>query len=55
MDSNGPTALLNIIEAIDNPNLHPNLIVRVSGYSAYFNDLNPQLKDEIINRNYIEI
>lgn len=39
-----------LIEARDNPDAHPNLLVRVSGYSAYFNDLTPMMKDEIIRR-----
>jgi formate C-acetyltransferase len=42
-----PTVL---IEARDNPGRHPNLLVRVSGYSAYFNDLSPKMKEEIIQR-----
>lgn len=33
-----------------NPKKYPNLVVRVSGYSAYFNDLSPEMKDEIIAR-----
>lgn len=37
-------------EARDNPAKYPWLIVRVSGYSAYFNDLSPAMKDEIIQR-----
>ncbi|MFH2099517.1 MAG: pyruvate formate lyase family protein [Pseudomonadota bacterium] len=37
-------------EARDNPAAHPHLLVRVSGYSAYFNDLTPALKDELIRR-----
>lgn len=32
------------------PEKYPSLIVRVSGYSAYFNDLSPAMKDEIIQR-----
>jgi formate C-acetyltransferase len=44
-----------LIEARDNPEKHPNLLVRVSGYSAYFNDLTPALKDEIINRSVINL
>ncbi|MCP3928262.1 MAG: formate acetyltransferase [Bacteroidetes bacterium] len=32
------------------PGKYPNLVVRVSGYSAYFNDLSPAMKDEIIAR-----
>ena len=39
-----------LIEARDNPELHPNLLIRVSGYSAYFNDLSPEMKDEVIAR-----
>ena len=39
-----------LIEARNNPSLYPNLLVRVSGYSAYFNDLSPAMKDEIIRR-----
>ena len=41
-----------LIAARDNPEAYPNLLVRVSGYSAYFNDLTPRLKDEIIARSY---
>ena len=37
-------------EARDNPDLHPWLLVRVSGYSAYFNDLSPEVKQDIIDR-----
>jgi formate C-acetyltransferase len=32
------------------PGLFPNLMVRVSGYTVYFNDLDPAVKDEIIQR-----
>jgi formate C-acetyltransferase len=39
-----------LIDARDNPDAYPNLLVRVSGYSAYFNDLTPGMKDEIIQR-----
>lgn len=39
-----------LIEARDNPELHPNLLIRVSGYSAYFNDLSPAMQDEVISR-----
>lgn len=39
-----------LIEARDNPELHPNLLIRVSGYSAYFNDLSPEMQDEVITR-----
>ena len=37
-------------EARDDPDAHPWLLVRVSGYSAYFNDLSPSVKQEIIER-----
>jgi pyruvate formate-lyase/glycerol dehydratase family glycyl radical enzyme len=39
-----------LLEARDNPDAYPHLLVRVSGYSAYFNDLTPEMKDEIICR-----
>jgi formate C-acetyltransferase len=32
------------------PSAYPNLLVRVSGYCAYFNDLRPEVQDEIIAR-----
>lgn len=32
------------------PEQNPNLLVRVSGYSAYFNDLNEAMQDELICR-----
>ena len=37
-------------EAKRDPSRHPYLLVRVSGYSAYFNDLSEAMKDEIIAR-----
>lgn len=37
-------------EAFHNPEKYPDLLVRVSGYTAYFKDLNPQMKKEIIDR-----
>jgi pyruvate formate-lyase/glycerol dehydratase family glycyl radical enzyme len=39
-----------LLAARDNPQGYPYLLVRVSGYSAYFNDLLPAMKDEIIQR-----
>lgn len=39
-----------LLEARDNPEAYPNLLVRVSGYSAYFNDLSPGMQDELIRR-----
>ena len=43
-----------LIEAKNNPKKYPNLLVRVSGYSAYFNDLSPAMKDEIIRRSSLD-
>ena len=37
-------------EAQQHPDLYQNLIVRVAGYSDYFNNLNKNLQDEIIER-----
>jgi trans-4-hydroxy-L-proline dehydratase len=39
-----------LIKAQQNPEQYPNLIVRVAGYSDYFNNLDKALQDEIINR-----
>ena len=39
-----------LMEARDHPEKYPNLLVRVSGYSAYFSDLTPGMQDEIIDR-----
>jgi formate C-acetyltransferase len=37
-------------DAQKHPEKHRNLIVRVAGYSDYFNDLGVDLQNEIINR-----
>jgi len=37
-------------DAQKNPDMYTNLIVRVAGYSDYFNDLGEALQNEIINR-----
>jgi pyruvate-formate lyase len=42
-----------LVEARNDPHKYPHLLVRVSGYSAYFNDLTPAMKDEIISRTMI--
>jgi len=39
-----------LLDARAHPENHPWLLVRVSGYSAYFNDLSPEMRDEIIAR-----
>ena len=35
---------------VKHPEKYPHQIVRVSGYTAYFQDLNPQMQQEIIDR-----
>jgi formate C-acetyltransferase len=37
-------------KAQQNPEMFPNLIVRVAGYSAFFNDLDKAVQDDIISR-----
>ncbi len=37
-------------KAVKNPEKYPELLVRVSGYTAYFKDLNPFMQKEIIDR-----
>lgn len=39
-----------LLDARDHPENYPELLVRVSGYSAYFKDLNAAMKQEIITR-----
>jgi pyruvate formate-lyase/glycerol dehydratase family glycyl radical enzyme len=39
-----------LLDARDHPGRYPGLLVRVSGYSAYFDDLSPAMKQEIIDR-----
>lgn len=38
------------LKAVDHPDDYDKLLVRVSGYTAYFKDLNPQMQKEIIER-----
>ena len=33
-----------------NPSKYPGIVVRVAGYCAYFNDLQPSVQNEIIER-----
>jgi pyruvate formate-lyase/glycerol dehydratase family glycyl radical enzyme len=57
----GMQVQLNVIDpsilraARDNPLAYPHLLVRVSGYSAYFNDLSLEMKDEMIQRTCIPV
>jgi pyruvate-formate lyase len=37
-------------DAVAHPENYPDLLVRVSGYTAYFKDLTPQMQKEIIDR-----
>lgn len=37
-------------DALVHPDLHEDLIVRIGGYSAYFNRLSPELKREVLKR-----
>ena len=39
-----------LLEAQKNPDDYLDLVVRVSGYSAYFNDLGKPVQDDIIRR-----
>jgi pyruvate-formate lyase len=39
-----------LVNAMAHPEKYPELLVRVSGYTAYFKDLNPQMQKEIIDR-----
>ncbi|MBE9569608.1 MAG: hypothetical protein IMF11_03215 [Proteobacteria bacterium] len=39
-----------LADAVAYPEKYPELLVRVSGYTAYFKDLNPQMQKEIIDR-----
>jgi len=42
-------------DAVKNPGKYPQLLVRVSGYTAYFKDLNPFMQKEIIDRTEYEL
>ncbi|MBZ5552814.1 MAG: hypothetical protein LAO21_08855 [Acidobacteriia bacterium] len=44
------TSHQDFLEAVKNPGRFDKLLVRVSGYTAYFKDLNPQMQKEIIDR-----
>jgi formate C-acetyltransferase len=39
-----------LVNAVKDPETHSELLVRVSGYTAYFKDLSPQMQKEIIDR-----
>ena len=46
-----PNAHDTFVHALEHPEKYPELLVRVSGYTAYFKDLNPRMQKEIIDRN----
>ena len=39
-----------ILEAHDDPSKYPDLVVRVTGYSAYFRSLSPEYRQQIVDR-----
>ena len=39
-----------LIDALEHPERHENLLVRIGGYSTYFNRLSDELKHEVIKR-----
>ena len=39
-----------ILEAHADPSKHPDLVVRVTGYSAYFHSLSPEYRQQIVDR-----
>lgn len=41
-----------LLDAYQNPGKHKDLVVRIAGYCAYFDDLSDELKREIIDRSY---
>ena len=41
-----------LMDAYLHPGTHPDLVVRIAGYCAYFDDLTDDLKREIIDRTY---
>ena len=44
-----------LMDAMEHPDLHRNLIVRVGGYSEYFNRLSDEMKKMIIDRSIQEV
>jgi len=55
-DQGGMQLQVNVLDgemlraAKANPAAYPGIVVRVAGYCAYFNDLQPAVQDEIIER-----
>jgi formate C-acetyltransferase len=40
----------SILEAHRDPSTHPDLVVRVTGFSAYFASLSPEMRQIVVNR-----
>ena len=55
-ESGGTLINLNVLDAEkirkahENPDLYPDLVVRVTGFSAYFNILSPEFRQLVVNR-----
>lgn len=39
-----------LLKAHENPDLFPDLVVRVTGYSAFFKSLSPEYRQQVIDR-----
>jgi len=39
-----------LLEAHKNPDLHPDLVVRVTGFTAYFASLSPEFRQLVVDR-----
>jgi formate C-acetyltransferase len=40
----------DILKAHADPSLYPDLVVRVTGYSAYFKSLSPEYRQQVVDR-----
>jgi formate C-acetyltransferase len=40
----------DVLEALDDPSRHPELVVRVTGFSAYFSSLSPAMRRFVVDR-----
>jgi len=44
-----------LLDAREHPERHPDLVVRVSGYSAYFSSLSDEIQKEVVNRTMMNL